>query len=264
MRDDGAFQRHDRPAVGQRLGDRLGDVDEGAGGFWRHGVSPLGIAASCGSGTRASASANARVGIVGTAALGCRSVSTAAAMPSRSACPQRQAVHHRGNRHAGQRIAGTRSRRPSICGVGGVSVNLPSGSKPVNALHARRDDAAGQPQLPELAGQFAGAGLRPSPDRRAASRRVHEQAGDAGSTPANRTALAGDIAIANSGLPAASAAKPFERGRRQIGVAQDRVGRGDLVASLGAARAAWRRRSRKAPCRPARRSPRRRDRCSAV
>ena len=66
MRDDGAFQRHHRPAGGQRLGDRRGDVDEGAGGVWRSwSGSPAFAAAHAtvrGCGTRASASAKCRLG----------------------------------------------------------------------------------------------------------------------------------------------------------------------------------------------------------
>ncbi len=87
------------------------------------------------------------------------------------------------------------------------------------------------------------------------------------STPASRTALAGEIAMANSGLPRGERRQPLERCGRQVGVAQDRVGAGDLVARLASGGAAWRTRSRRAPCRRGRRSPRRRGRsapCSSA
>ena len=71
--------------------------------------------------------------------------------------------------------------------------------------------------------------------RLAASRPFMNRQERSASTPPSRTALAGEMAIANSGLPAAIAASRSQRGGRQVGVAQDGVGCRDLVARLAAA-----------------------------
>ena len=93
-------------------------------------------------------------------------------------------------------------------GAGGTIEKMPSASKPITGVAARGDDAAREASSAAAASaMLAGAAsLRRMPARRAASRPFMNRQETPASTPASRTTLAGEMAMANSGLPPASAA----------------------------------------------------------
>ena len=165
---------------------------------------------------------------------GWRSVSTAAAMPSRSAALS-------GLPCIIAAIVTPASASPAPvasaidCRAGGMIEKLPSGSKPVTAALPAGDDAAGEAKRPQPLGEFDRAGLLGRRRQGGGLAAVHEEAGDAGQHAGKPHRLGRRDRDGEQRLAVGERRQPLERGGRQIGVAQDRVGGGDLVARLRAA-----------------------------
>ena len=264
MRDDGAFQRHDRPAGGKRLGDGGQDIDEGAGGFRRHvclrdaaviafrpaaaqGPAPRRKRPPSRSGTAGRASRSPAAPrpcprAAPAASPAPRSSAAIVAPASASPAPVTSATCRGGRRLDGEDARRRRSRAP-----GPAPAVITPAAKPCVAQPL--DDRVARPAAS-------------MPASAAASRAVHEQAG-------KRRQHAG---------------QPHHLGRRD-GDGEDRLAGGERHQLLQARRpagwrrtaprrpprpprapwsgaSAWERRARRAPCRRARRPRRRRGRAA--
>ena len=170
--DDGAFERHHRLAGGKGRGHRRVDVDEGAGGLWRHvcismgRVMPFPGLAAQGPASRRTLSRRVRAR---RHALSMRKHCGGNAFSQRAV--QRQATHQCGDGGARQCIARTGDVDDPPW-RGGLRTVRPASSKANDRAAAGGNDAASQAGGPQAAHQIARpARRRLVPASTAASRR---------------------------------------------------------------------------------------------
>ena len=130
--------------------------------------------------------------------------------------------------------------------------NSSSPSKPTTALSPAVMTPRAEAELRAAHDRSRDVGVGRFRPARATSRRFRNRQARPGSRPFSRTTLAGEMAMAKTGLPRRAPHRPRQRLGRQVGVAEDGVGAGERLAHLAAAHLLGRRPARRAPCRQAR------------